>query len=79
MHIAVRVRCADALDRVQDLLAELLLQRVWPLLPVLVVHEESLIGKRPRHIYLNLVPVRSWKLGIEGTEQGLVVSILHRY
>jgi len=64
VHVSIAVRCAHTLDGLEHFLAELLFKGVFPLVLVFVVAEEGLVGKRPRHIHLDLVSIHRWILPI---------------
>jgi hypothetical protein len=75
VDIAVRVGAANTLNSVQDLLSKLLLQSIISLVLLLVVFEECLIRKGPRHINCNLVSVCRWISCVHVFDQCKVVCI----
>lgn len=75
MHIAVGVSCANPLDRIEHLLAQLLLQRVPTFLPLLVIHEKGLVRERPWHVNFNLVSISCREFCVKLSDQSQVVCV----
>jgi len=67
VSISIGICSTDALDRIQHLLAKLLLQSVLSLFFFLVVPEASFIWKGSRHVNFNLMSVDSWVVRVDLT------------
>jgi len=73
VDISVSICCTNSLNSVQDVLPQLFLQGVFPLVFLFIVFKECFVGESPRHIDCDLMSVCSWVTSVQVLDQCKIV------